>query len=98
MVRRSAREATLAPGRGFGPLPLLPLPFPSLVKVGAAALVVLCCAGVPSASPHPTPGSPPLLGAQNMQLLRHPSPHYPITFTPFILPPFPENKEARKNQ
>ena len=58
----------------------LPLPGESWRRGAGGAL--LCWSS--SASPHPTPGSPPLLGAQNMQLLRHPSPHYPITFTPFI--------------
>ena len=32
----------------------------------------------------PRPGHRHYWGAQNMKLLRHPSPHYPITFTPFI--------------
>ena len=74
-VRRSAREATLAPGRGFGPLLLFPL----LVKVGAAALV-LCWSSLGQPSPHARVTATG--GAQNMQLLRHPSSHYPITFTP----------------
>ena len=62
-----------------------------LVKVGCAVCTSAPKFPGPGTSPHPAPGSPPLVGAQNMQLLLHPSPHYPITFAPFILARFPES-------
>ena len=80
MVPCPAREATLAPSRAFS---------------SGESWLCSVHGGLPSSrdptSPHPAPGSPPLVGAQNMQLLLHPSPHYPITFAPFILARFPES-------
>ena len=80
MVPCPAREATLAPSRAF-----------SSGESWLRCSVHYGAPKFPSTSPHPAPGSPPLVGAQNMQLLLHPSPHYPITFAPFILDRFPES-------